>query len=200
MTNRLATNATQHIVWRWEGEAFGNTPAQELIGISVNLRFPGQYFDEETNLHYNHFRYYDPTLGRYITSDPIGLTGGMNTYLYAGANPVIFIDPTGLAYSPNEGGKSSVYVPSICGTARSESVIPDVVSGRDISPACTAHDKCYDTCGSLRKDCDDAFLTNGNKICAGSTLCKLLIAFYHKKIVEHGQKAYDKAQKQACCN
>ncbi|SMN12511.1 Rhs family protein [uncultured Candidatus Thioglobus sp.] len=96
MTNRLATNATQHIVWRWEGEAFGNTPAQELIGISVNLRFPGQYFDEETNLHYNMMRYYDPELGRYITSDPIGLKGGLNTYVYAMQNSVVNIDFFGL--------------------------------------------------------------------------------------------------------
>ncbi|SMN12501.1 Rhs-family protein [uncultured Candidatus Thioglobus sp.] len=95
MTNRLATNATQHIVWRWKGEAFGNTPAQELIGISVNLRFPGQYFDEETNLHYNHFRYYDPELGRYITSDPIGLKGGLNTYSYVDANPLMYYDLEG---------------------------------------------------------------------------------------------------------
>ena len=50
MTNRLATDAAQAIVWRWEGEAFGNTPAQELAGVSVNLRFPGQYFDQETAL------------------------------------------------------------------------------------------------------------------------------------------------------
>ncbi len=96
MTARLATDQNQFISWRWEGEAFGNTPAEELAGISVNLRFPGQYFDEETNLHYNWNRYYDPTLGRYITSDPIGLSGGVNTYLYANANPIIFIDQYGL--------------------------------------------------------------------------------------------------------
>jgi len=95
MTNRLATDAARAVVWRWEGEAFGNTPAQELAGVRVNLRFPGQYFDEETNLHYNRFRYYDPELGRYITSDPIGLNGGLNTYLYVGGNPINEIDPNG---------------------------------------------------------------------------------------------------------
>jgi uncharacterized protein RhaS with RHS repeats len=72
MTARLATDNLQTVIWRWEGRAFGNTPAQELAGLSINLRFPGQYFDEETNLHYNMFRYYAPDVGRYITSDPIG--------------------------------------------------------------------------------------------------------------------------------
>ncbi len=93
LTNRLATDATRKVIWRWEGEAFGNTPASG--SVSVNLRFPGQYYDAETNLHYNHFRYYDPELGRYITSDPIGLSGGMNTYGYVNQNPINFIDPKG---------------------------------------------------------------------------------------------------------
>jgi RHS repeat-associated protein len=97
MTNRLATDQIQSIVWRWEGEAFGNTPAEELAGISVNLRFPGQYYDQETNLHYNWNRYYDPELGRYITSDPIGLMGGFNTYNYVTSNPIAWYDFIGQA-------------------------------------------------------------------------------------------------------
>lgn len=96
MTNRLATDESQNIIWRWEGEAFGNTQAQELAGFDINLRFPGQYFDSETNLHYNHFRYYDTQLGRYITSDPIGLDGGKNTYSYASQNSLSRVDILGL--------------------------------------------------------------------------------------------------------
>ena len=59
-----------------------------------NLRFPGQYFDAETGLHYNFHRYYDPALGRYITEDPI--RDGLNWYAYAGSNPGNNIDPLGL--------------------------------------------------------------------------------------------------------
>jgi RHS repeat-associated protein len=59
------------------------------------LRFPGQYADKETNLYYNFFRDYDPSLGRYSESDPIGMVGGPNTYAYAYSGPVSNLDPDG---------------------------------------------------------------------------------------------------------
>jgi RHS repeat-associated protein len=69
--------------------------------VTLNIRFPGQYYDQETGLHYNYFRYYDPATGRYLTSDPIGLNGGVNPFIYAYANPVMAIDPDGLrGFSP----------------------------------------------------------------------------------------------------
>ena len=104
-TPQQITDGTQAIVWKADYTSFGEaTITTELI--TNNLRFPGQYYDEETNLHYNYFRYYDPQLGRYITSDPIGLRAGSNTYLYVGANPFKWIDYFGLAYTAGQTGQT----------------------------------------------------------------------------------------------
>jgi len=82
-------------VWQADWEPFGSV----VIGqgkLTSHLRFPGQYFDEETSLHYNYYRHYDPQTGRYIESDPIGLRGGINTFAYVGADPIIYYDFYGL--------------------------------------------------------------------------------------------------------
>ena len=73
---------------------------------SVKL-FPGQYFDSETELHYNYFRDYDPSIGRYIQSDLIGLRGGINTYAYVGGNPLMHSDALGLITSGEAGAIGS---------------------------------------------------------------------------------------------
>ena len=82
-------------VWEAEYSAFGQANISVEL-VKQNHRFPGQYFDQESELHYNWHRYYDPELGRYITSDPIGLQGGMNTFGYAYQNPLMYSDPLGL--------------------------------------------------------------------------------------------------------
>jgi RHS repeat-associated protein len=67
------------------------------LGVfDLPLRLPRQYADKETNLHYNYFRDYDPSIGRYGESDPIGLRGGLNTYAYVGNRPLRLVDPLGL--------------------------------------------------------------------------------------------------------
>jgi len=73
-TPRLATDAAGVVVWAWEGEAFGN--AQPTGSLTLNLRFPGHYFDVESGFDYNVMRDYEPALGQYVQSDPIGLAGG----------------------------------------------------------------------------------------------------------------------------
>ena len=100
-TPRLIADDQQRAVWQWEQqEPFGaNAPDENPLGLGLfefPLRFPGQYFDNETNHHYNYFRDYYPMLGRYSQSDPIGLRGGINTYAYAFDNPLMLIDPKGL--------------------------------------------------------------------------------------------------------
>jgi RHS repeat-associated protein len=99
----LVANQAGQAVWRWDQqEPFGNNPADEnpsgLGTFDLPLRLPGQYSDKETNLHYNYFRDFDPSLGRYAQSDPLGLSGGINTYLYANAVPLLAIDPFGLEW------------------------------------------------------------------------------------------------------
>ena len=93
-TPKYGTNAAGAQVWAWAPDAFGN--GAPTGSATVNLRMPGQYFDAESGIFYNWNRYYNPEIGRYISSDPIGLEGGINTFLYAGANPVMMMDPQGL--------------------------------------------------------------------------------------------------------
>jgi RHS repeat-associated protein len=101
-TPRLATNQAQALLWSWDSDAFGlGTPNTDVDGdgvsLDIPLRFPGQVFEAYSNLNYNYFRDYDPNTGRYVQSDPIGLDGGLNTYGYVGANPIIYIDEFGLS-------------------------------------------------------------------------------------------------------
>jgi RHS repeat-associated protein len=100
-TPRAITNTANDVVWKWDSAPFGDTsaidkPTVTLPAFTFNHRFPGQYYDKETGLHQNWHRDYDPSLGRYVQSDSIGLQGGTNTFLYVHANPLIYTDPHGL--------------------------------------------------------------------------------------------------------
>jgi RHS repeat-associated protein len=94
-TPQKATDAAQNLAWDIVARPFGQTEQQTFPPLS-NLRFPGQYFDSENGLAQNWFRDYDPSTGRYVESDPIGPSGGINTYAYVAENPVAGIDLQGL--------------------------------------------------------------------------------------------------------
>jgi len=101
VTDHLGTPQEMHtdngkIVWAAEYGAYGRVRRYPVHEVSNPIRFAGQYLDEETGLHYNRFRYYDPQAGRYVSQDPAGLSGGMNTYAYVKGNPVHNTDPLGL--------------------------------------------------------------------------------------------------------
>lgn len=101
---RVLIDPTRNVViWSWslKGEVFGNTvpsqdPDQDGLAFELNMRHAGQRYDNASSLYHNYYRDYDPSIGRYIQSDPIGLSGGISTYAYVDANPVSYIDPKGL--------------------------------------------------------------------------------------------------------
>ena len=138
-------------MWRWDNtDPFGNNPANENPAgqgqFRYALRFPGQYFDAETSTHYNYFRDYDPVIGRYEQSDPIGLRAGVNTYAYARGSPIRNSDRKGLwPYygfwcGPDwTGGQEGPYKP---GRQYREPI-------DDLDAGCKRHDICYFRC---RKD------------------------------------------------
>lgn len=95
------TDEGRRVIWRSELQPFGEArvdPDPDGDGklFTLNLRFPGQYADDETGTHYNYFRDYDPATGRYLTADPIGLMGGINSFAYVSNAPLQRMDTLGL--------------------------------------------------------------------------------------------------------
>ncbi|WP_374658532.1 RHS repeat domain-containing protein [Inhella sp.] len=176
-TSRLATDRLGRVRWSWMAEPFGNEaanpqPTAGLDALNVPLRMPGQYWDAESGLFYNHHRYYEPRVGRYVQSDPIGLAGGINTYSYVEGNPVSKVDPEGLqTYVCKRplGGKPGSFAPPVlnhtyvcvgtgkdmvCGstTASSGSVLSNIAPGSSGAP--TTPDKDYFLPDACEKEWD----------------------------------------------
>jgi RHS repeat-associated protein len=104
-TPQVLTDDTQTIAWKAVYTPFGEAVAS-VQTVDNPFRFPGQYFDSETGLHYNYFRYYNPQTGRYMTPDPIGLWGGINLFAYVENNPINRMDPLGLRLESCPQGES----------------------------------------------------------------------------------------------
>jgi RHS repeat-associated protein len=119
-TPRRLTDAEGQVVWAADYSAFGRIQTR-VNTVWQSLRFPGQYFDPETGLHYNRFRYYSPLLGRYLTRDPASYLAGLNVYWYVVNNPVSSADPIGLwgwrAVVSVAAGLGAAAVPVILATA-----------------------------------------------------------------------------------
>lgn len=107
-TARVVIDSARDVaVWSWDlkGEAFGATAPNEDLDqdgtlFEFAMRFPGQRYDAESGLHYNVQRDYDPASGRFVTSDPLGLQGGISTYGYVNGNPLASVDPDGMQAIP----------------------------------------------------------------------------------------------------
>jgi RHS repeat-associated protein len=187
-TPRKLTDASGQAVWQWGYSAFGedkptqaknrfanlevtpNPGTTSISEVKFNLRYPGQYADEESGLFYNYFRSYDARTGRYSQPDPIGLDGGWNRFGYVDANPLGFVDPFGLDstnYFNRSGGRSLWNGPTNgnwggkCWSGGRYSCNGNPVGDApplDSGDACyQRHDMCYVACASnaaCRTTCD----------------------------------------------
>jgi len=121
-TPQMLTDASNTVVWEGIYKPFGEATVNPNSSVVNNFRFPGQYYDQETGLHYNWHRYYDPGTGRYLRADPIGLAGGINLFLYANGNPINLIDAEGLDffddYNKNLKGTSRFFFKGVTSLSR----------------------------------------------------------------------------------
>ncbi len=192
-TPQKLTSVSGAIVWSARYNSFGKATI-DIGTVENNLRFPGQYEDVETELHYNRFRYYDSKSGRYLRTDPIGLNGGINLFAYVKNNPIKLVDYMGL----------------YCGSGPTDAIVPDSPYGFDFTNACIWHDNCYLTCGMTKGNCDRGFLERMRDVCRGypslypidqRAACMRVADSYYAAVFAGGHIPYRNAQRDSgCCN
>ncbi len=111
-TPRELMTSAGRLAWSAGFTAFGELDTVKAKETDCPIRFQGQWFDEESGLHYNFHRYYDPETGKYLSSDPIGLDGGTRSYGYV-HNPLAWVDPRGLTSTWSPAGASAKGYPGI---------------------------------------------------------------------------------------
>ncbi len=202
-TPQKMTDPSGAVVWSATYSSFGEAHVDPASTVTNNLRFPGQYEDRETGLHYNWFRYYGPGSGRYLRIDPLlSLTNVRNDfyfiiplllempskhlpYVYALNNPNRFIDPEGLD----------------CGSGIYNIVPERPLPWCDFGDCCKKHDDCYagkQGCEKTQEDCDDEFCSCVKDI--PWTGCGSFANAYCETVRKKGKRYYDNARKNSCCN
>ncbi|NSZ57477.1 RHS repeat protein [Agrobacterium tumefaciens] len=108
----MMTDSAKNVVWRATYLPYGE--AYTILGsAALDQRFPGQWFQLESGLHYNWHRHYDPTTGRYLQADPLGMPDGPNRWAYVTNSPLMYVDPEGRQRKPKRG--PIVYCPGVNG-------------------------------------------------------------------------------------
>ena len=205
-TPKALTDEAGDMVWSATHDPFGmavvdEDPDGDGIDVVFNVRFPGQYYDQETGLHYNYFRYYDPSTGRYLTSDPLGIIDGedLNTYAYVGNNPIGWIDPEGLkrrGQRPN----TQIYPTLDLGVCGSRPLQRLLILDGQFAPSCRQHDRCYQ-CGDSKAQCDLEFLQNLRSTCNSISdpqqraSCHNRASNFYSGVDYFGNDAWERAQR-----
>lgn len=184
-TPKAVTDQNQKLVWKGDYEPFGEVEAA-IETVEMNLRFPGQYQDDEIDTYHNFHRDYSPEIGRYLQPDFVGLADGPNIYSYARQNPVSKYDPLGLNSCGAEGGAP----------------FPSNMLAYSFEYACAKHDKCYEPCGANKLACDLKF--NGDLLSECRKIpptlmflvqqCFLQAQSYFAAVLFGGDAAYKRAQ------
>ena len=142
----------------------------QIAGSENSSQYTGRENDSN-GLYFYRARYYDPVLKRFISEDPIGLSGGINSHAYVEGNPISTTDPTGLIGTKPPGtrpdGQPWGYG---CGDENSDHLVPDGFMGASFMPACRNHDECYETCDMPKGTCDRNFGNELRKICLTSLI------------------------------